>query len=178
MDDVKSAAPGVAATSLMRVDRLLRPASIAIVGISPEPGSFGATMLSSLESFGYGGAIHLVSRSRSEAFGRPCVPSIDDLPMEVDLAVLCVPRAGVLDAVAACGRRRIGGAIVFASGFAETGADGLAEQKALIEHAAALQRRTVTDFVLTSVRESARRAIEEHRQSFRFVTARPSSKPC
>jgi len=133
MNDVKSVAKtGATGTGLMRVDRLLRPASIAIVGISPEPGSFGATMLSSLESFDYGGAIHLVSRSRSEAFGRPCVPSIDDLPMNIDLAVLCVPRAGVLDAVAACGRRRIGGAIVFASGFAEVGADGLAEQEAIV----------------------------------------------
>lgn len=37
-----------------------------------------------------------------------------------------------------------------------------AEQKALIEHAAALQGRTVTDFVLTSVREAAQRAIEDH----------------
>ena len=132
MDDVKSGAVAQNAPSLMRVGRLLRPTSIAIVGISPEPGSFGATMLSSLESFGYGGAIHLVSRSRSEAFGRPCVPSIDDLPMDVDLAVLCLPRAGVLDAVAACGRRRIGGAIVFASGFAEAGADGMAEQAAIV----------------------------------------------
>lgn len=39
-----------------------------------------------------------------------------------------------------------------------------AEQKALIERAAALQGRTVTDFVLTSVQEAARRAIEDHRQ--------------
>ena len=39
-----------------------------------------------------------------------------------------------------------------------------AEQKTLIEHAAALQGRTVTDFVLTSVQDAARRAIEEHRQ--------------
>jgi uncharacterized protein (DUF1778 family) len=38
------------------------------------------------------------------------------------------------------------------------------EQKTLIEHAAALQGRTVTDFVLTSVQDAARRAIEEHRQ--------------
>ena len=36
------------------------------------------------------------------------------------------------------------------------------EQKALIEHAAALQGRTVTDFVLTSVQEAAQRAIEDH----------------
>lgn len=39
-----------------------------------------------------------------------------------------------------------------------------AEQKTLIEHAAALQGRTVTDFVLTSVQEAARRAITEHQQ--------------
>src|SRR5262252_10071958 len=124
-----------ARSAVMPVGRLLRPASIAIVGISPEPGSFGATMLSSLKSFEYAGAIHLVSRSRNEVFGRPCVPSIDDLPMDVDLAVLCLPGAGVHDAIAACGRRRIGGAIVFASGFAETGAVGLAEQHAIGETA-------------------------------------------
>ena len=39
-----------------------------------------------------------------------------------------------------------------------------AEQKSLIERAAALQGRTVTDFVLTSVQDAARRAIDEHRQ--------------
>lgn len=39
-----------------------------------------------------------------------------------------------------------------------------AEQKSLIEHAAALQGRTATDFVLTSVQEAARRAIEEHQR--------------
>ena len=39
-----------------------------------------------------------------------------------------------------------------------------AEQKSLIERAAALQGRTVTDFVLTSVQDAARRAIEEHNQ--------------
>ncbi len=38
------------------------------------------------------------------------------------------------------------------------------EQKSLIEHAAALQGRTVTDLVLTSVQEAARRAVEEHQR--------------
>ena len=39
-----------------------------------------------------------------------------------------------------------------------------ADQKNLIERAAALQGRTVTDFVLTSVQDAARRAIEEHQR--------------
>lgn len=59
-----------------------------------------------------------------------------------------------------------------------------AEQKTLIERAAALQGRTVTDFVLTSVHEAARRAIEEHqhlelsvRDSRAFVEALLRPKP-
>jgi uncharacterized protein (DUF1778 family) len=59
-----------------------------------------------------------------------------------------------------------------------------AEQKMLIERAAALQGRTVTDFVLTSVQDAARRAIEEHRQlelsvrdSEAFVDALLSPRP-
>jgi len=37
-----------------------------------------------------------------------------------------------------------------------------AEQKALIEHAAALEGRSITDFVLASVQDAAKRAIAEH----------------
>lgn len=59
-----------------------------------------------------------------------------------------------------------------------------AEQKSLIERAAALQGRTVTDFVLTSVQNAARRVIEEHQQlalsvrdSEAFVEALLNPKP-
>ncbi|HEY1933015.1 MAG TPA: DUF1778 domain-containing protein [Acetobacteraceae bacterium] len=58
------------------------------------------------------------------------------------------------------------------------------EQKTLIEQAAALQGRTVTDFVLTSVQDAARRAIKEHtqlalsvRDSEVFVDALLNPKP-
>ena len=59
-----------------------------------------------------------------------------------------------------------------------------ADQKNLIEHDGALQGRTVTDFVLTSVQEAARRTIEEHqrlelsvRDSQAFVDALVNPKP-
>jgi uncharacterized protein (DUF1778 family) len=59
-----------------------------------------------------------------------------------------------------------------------------AEQKSLIERAAALQGRTLTDFVLTSLQDAARRAIEEHQQlelsvrdSEAFVDALLNPKP-
>ena len=114
-----------------RLDRLIRPRSVAIVGVSPEPGHMGGSVLANLERCRFEGEIHLVSRSRPEFNGRQCVPSIDDLPYGVDAAVLVVPQTAAIDAVTACGRRGVGGAIVFASGFAEMGDAGRAEQERL-----------------------------------------------
>jgi len=113
------------------VERLLRPRSVAIVGAAPEPGSIGGNVLANLERFGYSGELHLVSRTRKEINGRACLASIDDLPLGVDAVVLVVPEAAILDAVAACIRRQVGAAIIFASGFAETGPEGLAKQDQL-----------------------------------------------
>lgn len=115
------------------VVRLVRPRSIAIVGVSPDPGSLGGAVLANLERFGYGGAIHLVSRSRNEIDGRPCLPSIADLPKGVDVAVLAVPNAGIEEAVAACVARQVGAAVLYAAGFAETGGGGLDAQERIAQ---------------------------------------------
>ena len=113
-----------------RIDiaRLMRPRSIAIVGVS-QPGSPGGGVLDNLERYGYGGDIHLVSRSRREVKGRPCVASIDDLPEGIDTALLTIPRAAIEPAVAACARRAVGAVIIFAAGFAEAGGEWKAAQE-------------------------------------------------
>jgi acyl-CoA synthetase (NDP forming) len=111
--------------------RLLKPRSVAIVGASADPRSIGGNVLANLERAGFAGDLHLVSRTKAEIGGHACVPTIDDLPLGIDAMVLIVPQEGVLDAIAACGRRRVNGAVVFASGFAEAGADGTALQEKL-----------------------------------------------
>ncbi len=111
--------------------RLLRPRSVAIVGISPEAGSIGANALNNLLGIGFTGDIHLVSRTNREIGSRACVASIDELPEGIDAAVLAVPRQATADAVKACVRRKIGAAIVFAAGFAEMDDAGRTEQEAL-----------------------------------------------
>jgi acetate---CoA ligase (ADP-forming) len=113
---------------VLPVGRLLRPRSVAIVGASPEQGAIGNNVLVNLERSGFAGALHLVSRNRTEIAGRPCVKTIDDLPEGVDAVVLVVPEAAVEDAVAACVRRKAGSALIFASGFAEAGEEGRAKQ--------------------------------------------------
>jgi acyl-CoA synthetase (NDP forming) len=110
------------------IERMLRPRSIAIIGASPTPGSLGQSLLANLERFAYRGDIHLVSARRSEINGRPCVASAADLPEGVDCAALAIPRAGILDAVAGCAKRGVGGVIIYAAGFAEAGPEGQALQ--------------------------------------------------
>ena len=107
-----------------QVTRLLKPRAVAIIGISPEPGSMGALVHANLKQFGYRGELHFVSRNTKEIDGRACVATVDQLPEGIDAAVLAVPAAAVVDSLAACGRRGIAGAVVFAAGFAEVGEEG------------------------------------------------------
>ena len=116
---------------LASMDFILRPRSIAIVGASADPRSFGGFVQGNLDRFGYAGELHLVSRSSDEIQGRPCVRSIEALPQGIDLAVLAIPEAGVLDAVRQLAARGCRAAVLFASGYAEAGPEGQAKQAEL-----------------------------------------------
>lgn len=111
------------------MNRLLRPRSVAVVGASAKPGSLGEAVLRNLEQAQFSGDLFLVNPKGAEIRGRACLASIDDLPQGVDCAVLAIPRAGVIDAVAACARLGVGSVIIFSAGFAESGPDGRAEQE-------------------------------------------------
>jgi acetate---CoA ligase (ADP-forming) len=124
-EDARGLAPSSA------IARLLKPRAVAIVGASDDPRSIGGNVLANLKRAGFAGSLHLVSRTRVEIAGHACVPSIDDLPEGLDAIVLNLPREAVLEAVAACGRRRVNAAVIFASGFAEAGVDGRALQERL-----------------------------------------------
>ncbi|MBU6395453.1 MAG: acetate--CoA ligase family protein [Sphingomonadales bacterium] len=111
------------------IERLLRPRSVAVVGASDKPGALGTTLLSNLDANGFAGEIYPINPKRESLGGRTCLPGIEALPEGVDAAVLAIPRSGVIDAVTALAARKVGGVVIFAAGFAEGGAEGLAEQQ-------------------------------------------------
>lgn len=117
-----------ASLSHAALNRFLRPKSVAVIGASDKPGALGATLLTNLERNGYAGAIYPVNPKREEIMGRRCYASVDALPEGVDVAVLAIPRVGVLDAVRGLAARKCGGVVIFSAGFAEGGEEGLAEQ--------------------------------------------------
>jgi len=111
--------------------RTFDPRSIAIVGASAEPGAISHFVLSNLERHGYQGELYLISRNRTEINARPCLKSLQEMPSGVDVVVLCIPEAGVMDAVRTCVEKDVGGVVIFASGYGEAGEEGRARQDAL-----------------------------------------------
>ncbi len=100
------------------LDRVLNPKNVCIVGASPKSGSFGERVLANLD--GFGGNIYLVN-SRYEKIGeRRCYPSLAELPENPDCVAVVAPRDAVEEIVQEAARLRVGGVILYASGYAET----------------------------------------------------------
>ena len=118
-------------TTRAQLDRLLKPRSIALIGISAKPGSLGECMLTNLEEAGYTGDLHLVNPKKQVIHGRSCLGAIEELPAGVDCAVLAIPGSAAVESVRACATRGVGSAIVFSAGFAEAGEAGLRAQHEL-----------------------------------------------
>ncbi|MGZ4185595.1 MAG: acetate--CoA ligase family protein [Solirubrobacteraceae bacterium] len=121
------------------LERLLRPRSVAVVGATDRDGSYGAQALISLDAIGFPGQVWGVNPGRSEALGRPCVPSLADLPEAVDAVVVAIPATGVPDVIEQAGALGCGGAVVFSAGFAEV-TEGAGLQAELV---AAAQRHAL-----------------------------------
>ncbi|MFF7094302.1 acetate--CoA ligase family protein [Streptomyces rubradiris] len=115
--------------------RFFRPGSVAVIGASDAEGRPNTGITRQLLDWAgrVGARVHPVHPTRGSVFGLPCVPSVARLPEPVDLAVLLVadplPVIGELDGAKA----RF--AVVFASGFAETGQAGAEAQERLAEAA-------------------------------------------
>lgn len=112
------------------LDRLLSPRSIAMVGASNSPTRIGGTVFANLLR-AFPGEVHPVHPRDEVVQGRTAYRGVADLPEAVDLAVIAVPAPAVVDVVAACAARGVGGATVITSGFAEAGPEGRALQDRL-----------------------------------------------
>jgi acyl-CoA synthetase (NDP forming) len=118
---------GAAREAVLR--RMMRPGSLAIVGMSSKPNTAGHAVLRNWLINDFAGDIHLIGRSGGEIEGMPIGRDLAQLPEGIDVAVLTLPAAGVGGALAGCAARKVGAAIVFASGFAELGEEERGEQE-------------------------------------------------
>jgi acyl-CoA synthetase (NDP forming) len=118
---------------------LLEPRSVAVVGASARPGSFGDQLVGQLLAGGYRGQVHLVNPRYREVAGRPCHPSLAELPGPVDLAVLAVPNAALEAQLRAAAAAGVPAAVIFAS-CVEAEPDQSDRAVPLVERLAAIAR--------------------------------------
>ena len=106
---------------------LLQPASIAVIGASRRRGSPGREILHNIVTGGFAGPVYAVNPRGQSMEGLHCLPSVADLPEDVDLAVIAVPAPAVPGVAAECGRRGVRSLVVITSGLGPAGADLLAD---------------------------------------------------
>lgn len=104
---------------MTRLERLLRPKSIAVIG----GGAFATNVVSQCLKMGFSGQVWPVHPTRGEVGGLRAYPSISDLPDAPDAAFIGVNRHLTIGMVRALAARGAGGAVCFAAGFLEAGAD-------------------------------------------------------
>lgn len=103
---------------------LFRPRAVAVIGASPSPGSVGGQVLRRLVEGGFNGPVYPVHPSAHSVGSVRAYPSVEDIPDQVDLAVIAVPAAVVQGVVEACSRAGVRALVVLSAGFAETGEEG------------------------------------------------------
>lgn len=117
------------------LERLLAPRSIAIVGVSQKEGGFGNRTLANMDA--YRGEVFVVNPKYDSLNGRRCYPSLAALPRSPDCVVIALPREATEGALRQCAEVKAGGAILYASGYGETGKP---ERQAEEERLAAIAR--------------------------------------
>ena len=108
---------------------LLWPNAVAVISASPDPTILRGRLMTVMTGHDFKGKIYPISRSHDEILGLKCHKSIEDVPEQVDLAILIIPAEFIPDTLEQCGRLGVRAAQILTSGFAEEGGDeGVAVQ--------------------------------------------------
>ncbi|MFF2024180.1 GNAT family N-acetyltransferase [Streptomyces sp. NPDC058171] len=118
------------------VQRLLRPGSVAVVGVGRAPGGAGRALLDNLVSAGFTGDLYAVNKAFPEDLAEidsvPAHRSLSDIGAGVDLVVVAVPAERVPEVVDECGAHGVQGLVVVSAGYADLGEEGRERQRDLV----------------------------------------------
>jgi acetyl coenzyme A synthetase (ADP forming)-like protein len=101
--------------------RIMQPKAVAVIGASSEDGKIGNSVMKNLINGGYKGEIYPINPKADEILGHKAYKSVKDIQGDVDVAIFAIPAKFVADALREVGEKKIAGAILIPSGFAEVG---------------------------------------------------------
>ncbi len=113
--------------------KCFHPKSVVFIGATSKIGKWGHILPTFTISRGFKGDIHFVNPGGGVIVGRKAYASVAEIPGSVDLAVVTIPAAGVLDLIPQLKEKNIRNMLLITSGFGETGDDGRKLEKQLVE---------------------------------------------
>jgi len=117
----------------MSFEKLLMPASVAVVGASSEPGKVGYEVLNNIINDGFSGQIYPINPKAPEILGKKCYKSLTEVPGGIDLVVIVVKRDLVIPVLKEMGQKGAKAAIIITAGFGETGEEGKKLQNEMVD---------------------------------------------
>ncbi len=115
------------------VKSFLEPRSVAVIGASRHRGTVGGEILHNLLAAEFRGPVYAVNDKADVVQSLPAYRSVAEIPGGVELAVVAVPAEGVLAVSRECAAAGVRALLIVSSGFAETGGEGAARQRELLE---------------------------------------------
>jgi acyl-CoA synthetase (NDP forming) len=115
------------------ISQMFHPRAIAFVGASAAFSKWGYVLFTNVAAGNYKGNVYLVNSKGGEIAGRPVFKSVADIPASVDLAVVSVPAANVLELMPQFKEKGIRNVLLVTSGFSETGEEGRRLEQKLVE---------------------------------------------
>ncbi len=115
------------------LDAIFKPRSIAVIGATDRKYTLNHAILMNLFEFNFKGPIYPVNPKHRYVHGIRAYPTVEDIPDEVDLAAIMVPKAVVPKVIDQCGRKGVKGVVVITAGYKETGKEGAELERKLVE---------------------------------------------
>lgn len=120
---------------------IFSPRSVAVIGASSDPRKIGYVVLRNLLQFP--GPVYPVNPKSPEILGKTAYSRVTEIPGDLDAAVIAIPAPAVPGVLRQCTEKGVKLAIILSSGFRESGDEGAALEKEILEIARAGEMRIV-----------------------------------
>jgi acetyl coenzyme A synthetase (ADP forming)-like protein len=108
----------------MSLEPFFKPKTVAVIGVSRQPRKFGHVIFKNFKDSEFKGKVFPVNPKAEAILGTKAYASVNEIPDEVDLAVIAVPAAVVPSVIDECLSKGVKAAVIISGGFKEIGDEG------------------------------------------------------
>ncbi|HCN20185.1 MAG: acyl-CoA synthetase [Planctomycetes bacterium RIFCSPHIGHO2_02_FULL_50_42] len=125
------------------LEHFFQPKSIAVIGAAREEHKIGHDILKNIIGYGFSGKIYPINPKADSVLGLKAYPSVNAVAGGIDLAVIVVPADLTFQVIDECARKGIDSAVIITAGFKESGSEGAARERELLERVHRYNIRTI-----------------------------------